>query len=254
MTIKTTKNSATQISKIAIIFAFLFLFAPIITNIVLGAEPVDDRSIYLNALDAIGKNKPSKIPDMTIPKEQKPSPISVIWSCDSKVPFDYYGRSLPTLGSKIEVVALVNNQQTIPANYNFEWKLDGQTSLSGPYSVFEFNASNSVTKTYLVQLTIKDEKTTVFSKSISIKTIKPQAFIYAKANPYLPQSEQTLHSDQSVWLEAKPYFFTTKNASDLKYIWIINGKERQTLTLYVINQKISQQSAENYANIILSPK
>ena len=50
--------------------------------------------------------------------------ITLTWSTDTYVPFDYPGKALPTRGSVIEVAVNIDSQEINPQELIYQWFLD----------------------------------------------------------------------------------------------------------------------------------
>lgn len=180
--------------------------------------------------------------------------FTLSWSTNTYIPPEYQGKALPIRNSLIKIIAIPANR-TSAANttFKYDWYLDDVylKSISGiNKSFFYFKADKKTNFPYKIELRIFNKlNQEIFKKSISIKTVKPEAyFSYAEVmdkqvekyskdsvinfskietelnfleiNPSNFIIKNTAEKPQKfVYFLAQPYFFNINNPRSLEFIW-----------------------------------
>lgn len=173
-------------------------------------------------------------------------PVTLTWSTNTYVPISYMGKAIPTIGSKIEVVAIIENSSTLPEQTIYQWSLLKDFYLQKRIEeqnkpTFNFTIGDISNQIYSVELEIKDASNgNVIGQSepILIKPANPQIIIHPKQvsdgikktlaafDFSTPDFKKYLtSSNQTVEFTAMPYFFNIDNISDLDYTWLFGNKE-----------------------------
>lgn len=159
--------------------------------------------------------------------------IELIWSTDTYTPYEYQGRTLPSIGSMIMVEAAVEISGGDADSLKYSWFLEDifQRNKSGyGKDSFYFYVNQRAGAYQIVRLQIFNEDRSIFEeKSIKIPIVGPELVIYS-SNGNEHFSERT--SEISLVLAgkkfsfiAKPYFFSIKRLTDLIFEWRFPGQE-----------------------------
>ena len=169
-----------------------------------------------------------------------PSEIEVIWeSVNGYTPPFYKGKTLPTSGSKIKVVAIPNTNtiKSGAGSISYTWKNLNDTILDAS----GYNKNSYIFKNDMFD---KTNKITVTASSVdgsyaaentaNIPIYSPKIIFYKKSptegtfyNNAL--TSDTTFSEDEMTLVAEPYFLATKGSeSKFNYSWNINGDQIAT--------------------------
>lgn len=166
--------------------------------------------------------------------------LTLTWSTDSYVPPNYAGKPLPTQGSRITVVTLVNQP---PDPLKFSWKLDGawQNFASGlGRQTFSFIATQWPGYSHRVYLELSypgvEGDNILAEASLDIPIKEPEIHFY-KINQTKLWPDLVNGFDGKVHLLAGtqtrliglPYFFNVSKPQDLAYAWYL-ASEKTSLT------------------------
>ncbi|OGZ34045.1 MAG: hypothetical protein A3I88_01900 [Candidatus Portnoybacteria bacterium RIFCSPLOWO2_12_FULL_39_9] len=164
--------------------------------------------------------------------------ITLTWSTNSYIPFNYPGKALPTKGSLIEAATTIESKTVNPEALYYYWYLDDnlQRNKSGPGKLtFEFFAAEEAGQSHRVKLWLKSQDNgSILEKTIEIKIVAPQVYIKGPAFITAEQEKQFI---------ALPYFFNIKNINELRYNWSIDEKEAREAELQnpnILTLKIGQ--------------
>lgn len=168
-----------------------------------------------------------------------PSEIEIMWeSIDGYTPPFYKGKSLPSKGSSLKIVAIPNTKTITSGigNISYSWKkADSAVTEASGYNKNYYIAKNSLFES--------DNKITVSASSVSgnykaektiyLPSYDPQIIFYKKSgadgilyNKALKNEEALLENEMTI--VAEPYFMTTKGGDDFNYAWKINGNIVET--------------------------
>ncbi|MDP2947013.1 MAG: hypothetical protein Q8N88_02775, partial [Nanoarchaeota archaeon] len=159
--------------------------------------------------------------------------FELIWSSDTYTPFDYQGRNLPVIGSKITVNAILNVSGGDIRNLKYSWFLEDifQQNKSGyGKNEFYFYAQKRPGSYHTIRLQIFNEDRTVFEeKIIQIPVTKPELLIYSSNgnSHFLNQASKisAVLAGKTFSFIAKPYFFSISKLTDLIFEWTINRQQ-----------------------------
>ncbi len=191
------------------------------------------------------------------------TPITLTWSTDTYIPANYVGKAIPTVGSKIEVVATIDNPAINPFKTTYEWSLSRDFYPQEKISelgkqTYTFNIGDNIYQNYSVNLELKNDQGEIIGKSetIFVKPYKPQIIIHPmqisngikKTLPSFDASDLNLKkylitSNQAVEFTAIPYFFNIKNIDDLDYNWQFgtqNAAQKDSRNLNIFKLKIGK--------------
>lgn len=153
---------------------------------------------------------------------------TLTWSTNTYTPPGYLGKTLPTRGSVVEVVANISTQEYNAQNLIYDWFLDDdfrQNSSGEGMQVFKFNIGERASPKRTIRVIIRDREGNMIEQS-SYLTLAPQEpEIVLKTNALLLDSKYQVKSDRETMFIAQPYFFNIDNADGLDYQWILGDKE-----------------------------
>ncbi|MFC1700944.1 hypothetical protein ACFLZ0_02305 [Patescibacteria group bacterium] len=186
--------------------------------------------------------------------------ITLTWSTNTYIPAEYSGKALPTFGSKIEVVAIINDPNINQQKALYSWSFFRNNYLQERITekgkqTFNFDIGNSIYNIYSIELEIQDEQSNIIgqSQSISIKPIKPQIILQSKltAFDYSNINLKKYHAfpNQTIEFKATPYFFGTQNIDELNYDWRF-GQEKATQSINSENPNIFKLKISESINTI----
>ncbi len=163
-----------------------------------------------------------------VKKTIAPTFIDIIIEPQTRTPSFYLGRSLPSIGSQINLTALVNGS-TNNSGLVYTWKLNDTTLEKGSQL-----GKNKITTTIpfgtasIVTLEVSNlNDGSVYKRSVQIPTISPSLLFY-EINPLYGQANKPVKNlnliGDSVTVKAEPYNLDiiTYNSPDMLE-WKING-------------------------------
>jgi len=234
----------TEKTKILIIASAVFLFAVIPFSYFASAqESAGDSSLdQLNEEDLQRlESEIESIISSPLSLENAGSkndfPVDLIWKADTYIPYDYKGKALPAVETRVIVYALADTPN--PQNLKYTWVVEDSSSfgMEGPnlsgvgkdifglitYRIPEFKHEITVT----VQNTETNKRSTV---QLEIPTVLPETNLYILNNEnYNNLAPQTirLSKKQESGLMAKAFYLNIKSVNDLDFIWRLNGTKQE---------------------------
>lgn len=159
--------------------------------------------------------------------------FELIWSTDTYTPYNYQGRNLPIIGSKITVNPIINASGGDIKSLKYSWFLEDifQQSKSGyGKDSFYFYVQQRPGAYHTVRLQIFNDDRTVFEeKSIQIPITEPEIIFYSSnGNSHFSNQASTIYtvlSGKTFSFVARPYFFSINKLTDLIFEWTFSGKE-----------------------------
>lgn len=163
----------------------------------------------------------------------KPVYLDIVVEPQTKTPAFYQGRALPSIGSKVNLTALISGNNTPQSDLLYTWKVDNIVIERGTT-----RAKNKVTIDtpngyfFLVTLdvtTIAGES--VMSRTVSIISVNPQIHFYESNTLYgiknIPVTNFNMIGN-SATIQAEPYYLDilTYNKPDL-IEWEIDGNKNE---------------------------
>lgn len=144
--------------------------------------------------------------------------VDLIWSADTYAPYQYQGRNLPSVSSKVVVEAIVNASGDAKS-LKYSWFLEDifQRSKSGyAKDSFSFYVNQRPGSNHTVRLQVFNEDRSVFiEQEIKIPIVEPELIIDSK----------TISPGKEFSFIAKPYFFSINKLTDLTFEWFVPGQE-----------------------------
>ncbi len=209
----------------------------------------------------------------------RPSTIDLLWQAETYTPTLYQGKALPSLGSKIKILALpnlvVSGKKTDSKQLVFKWYKNNNflSDSSGAGKDFiTIKLDNLISQT-----NIKVEASTLNGDgavgSTTIRVVNPQIIIYpysASSTPNRAFSSSIRSNNSNASLVAEPFYFSLDDLINqaVTFQWfrgdkllantpnfaITNSKEGSIpLTIVVSNQNSLLQKAVKNVTLFLNP-
>lgn len=145
---------------------------------------------------------------VTIPETVASNKIDLIVEAETYTPYFYQGRSEPTAGNNIRLVALVFDQNLTPAN--FQWKV-GNQSFTTETPVLEIELPNIGTETSATVSISDTDGVNLGSATEIIQFTKPKILFYEN-NDLRGTSKMAIKDNYiligaETGIKAEPYFF-----------------------------------------------
>jgi hypothetical protein len=159
--------------------------------------------------------------------------FDLIWSADTYTPFDYQGRNLPTIGSKIIVDAVISASSGNIKSLKYSWFLEDifQKSKSGyGKDSFYFYVQQRPGGYHTVRVQVFNDDRTIFEeKTIKIPVTEPEIVVYSLGNNSHFSNQANKNSidvfNDKLSLIVKPYFFSINKLTDLTFKWTLGSQE-----------------------------
>lgn len=159
--------------------------------------------------------------------------FELIWSADTYTPYNYQGRNLPIIGSKVTVNPIISASGGDAKSLKYSWFLEDifQQNKSGyGKDSFYFYVQQRPGAYHTVRLQIFNDDRTVFEeKSIQIPIAEPEIIFYSSnGNSHFSNQASAIYSilaGKTFSFIARPYFFSINKLTDLVFEWTFSGKE-----------------------------
>ena len=186
--------------------------------------------------------------------EVVPTYVDIIIEPQTRVPDFYVGRGAPSVGSRINVTALVNNGELLEGDYLYTWRLNGQVLEGGPIrgtNQVSFDNPRGSRSTIIVGITTVDGQS-VGRRSIYYRSLKPELVFYEN-NALYGQSHNAISRSllmvgQAATVVAEPYHLDirTYNNPDITE-WEIDGQSQVIggNPYQITIQKVAEDSSSN---------
>ncbi|MBI4132740.1 MAG: hypothetical protein HY473_01400 [Candidatus Sungbacteria bacterium] len=158
----------------------------------------------------------------------RPTSVAVYWWAETLVPYWYKGKALPSLNSRVNVIALPSVPS--PSLLTYRWEFNGglipQSSGLGK-STFSFGLNLPVEER--VSVTLKDALGTLIKTAeVNVKPVSPTVGIYAvqplRGIVYENRlTDFSAPSGNSYDFLAVPFFFAREREQQLGYTWTLDG-------------------------------
>jgi hypothetical protein len=162
-----------------------------------------------------------------------PTEVHIILEAQTYVPNFYRGRALPSIGSEVRAIAVVEDGTKAPANtYAYTWTEENTVLFGGPIKgkyAYEFTMPRYGTKRLSVEVTDGNGKL-VGGGVVSLTTSKPELHFYEQS-PLRGLSQKVVTSPfpligAETTIYGEPYFITAgMNATDASFTWKINNEK-----------------------------
>ena len=161
-----------------------------------------------------------------------PMYVDIIIEPQTRVPYWYNGRSLPSLGSMVNATVLVNGGQFIdPSTLVYTWQVNNDIVGHGPLrgrNKVSFETPNS--STFLLGVTVALTNGTVIGKRIQeVSVTNPRLYFFEKHSLYGIQSNPLKNNTpligNTMTVVAEPFYLDTRvfNNPDIAE-WNLNGQ------------------------------
>ncbi|HUT96148.1 MAG TPA: hypothetical protein VMW82_01100 [Candidatus Paceibacterota bacterium] len=186
--------------------------------------------------------------------------FELVWSADTYTPYNYQGRNLPIVGSKVIISPIISASGGDAKSLKYSWFLEDifQQNKSGyGKDSFYFYVQQGPGAYHTVRLQIFNDDRTVFEeKSIQIPIAEPEIIFYSSnGNSHFSNQASTIYSvlaDKTFSFVARPYFFSITKLTDLIFEWTFSGKKSIISSDYdasifnlTISNKDSRQTTES---------
>jgi hypothetical protein len=159
--------------------------------------------------------------------------FELIWSVDTYTPYNYQGRNLPIVGSKITVNPIISASGGNVKSLKYSWFLEDvfQQNKSGyGKDSFYFYAQQRPGTYHTVKLQVFNDDRTVFEeRSIQIPITEPEVVFYSSnGNSHFSNQASIIYTvlaGKTFSFVARPYFFSIKKLTDLIFEWTFSGGE-----------------------------
>jgi len=172
----------------------------------------------------------------TIAAVIKPLYLDIIVEPQTHVPDFYAGRALPSIGSTVNLTALISNGKMLNEDLMYLWRVDQQVLEGGPLR--GRNKISFVTpqgKDIVVSLQVSKPDGTVLAKrSLSIPSVEPELTFYEVSTLYGVNRKAISGSynliGNSAIIKAEPYYLDSRIFNNPSIaVWSINGAESSAM-------------------------
>jgi len=155
--------------------------------------------------------------------------FTITWSSNSYVPLGYEGLALPTRSSQIKVFVLpVKKLNVDPEKLTYRWLLDEEI-INGAggqgKSVFSFKATRWADDYHTVQSQVLSGEDIVWRGFVEIKISGAEIIFRLPNSDYAIAETFSAKTGQTLKIFAVPFFFNTKNFSNLNFQWKLDSQE-----------------------------
>jgi hypothetical protein len=169
--------------------------------------------------------------DAVVLKENiNPIYLDIIIEPQTRVPDFYLGRSLPSIGSQVNIVALMGDGDGDPSQYTYTWRVDRKVIDGGP-----LRGGNHVSftmpmgKSTVLTLSVSDMSgKNIAGRSLLIPSVNPEVHFY-EVNSLFGMSHKPFSASvpiigNTVTVQAEPYYLDSLvyNNPDIA-IWKVDG-------------------------------
>jgi hypothetical protein len=209
---------------IYLIVVSVLIFLPLISF------AADDTTFISDVLDF---NIEDLLNTATTISNIKINKFELIWSADTYTPYNYQGRNLPVIGSKITVNPIISALGGDVKTLKYSWFLEDvfqQTKSGYGKDSFYFYVQQRSGAYHTIRLQIFNDDRTIFEeKSIQIPIANPEIIFYSSnGNSHFSNQASavsTVIADKKFSFVAKPYFFSINKLTDLIFEWTFSGKK-----------------------------
>lgn len=155
--------------------------------------------------------------------------FALTWSSNSYVPPGYAGLALPTRGSQIKVFVLPTKKLNFdPEKLTYRWLLDEEVVAGAGgqgKSVFSFKTNKWSSDYHTVTSQILSGETVVWRGFVEIRISDAEAVLRLTDRDYAVTENFSAKTGQTLKILAIPFFFNTKDFSNLNFQWKLDGQE-----------------------------
>ena len=156
--------------------------------------------------------------------------VALTWHTDTFAPAEYEGKTLPSVGSRVTIIAVPEIKNEKPEDLLYTWYLESESQVRGMVGEDEF--SFTVTKNIsfvpiVVEVSTQSQSITVRG-AVNIPIQRPTVVLYRslgkESDGVSSAYPATLKPGDVAYFYAKPYGFHTNNLDDLSYEWEFAGR------------------------------
>lgn len=162
--------------------------------------------------------------------------IDIVWKADTLVPFDYQGKALPGVASRLHFYALADFPN--PERLIYTWIIDDASSTrDGPelsgigesrFSMITYRIPNY---THIVKVTVQDPATEKSaSMTLELDTVMPEAIFYWSINDNYGRASSEmsrLAQGSQNNLLARIFNINASGFNNLNFKWLLNNSQEQ---------------------------
>jgi hypothetical protein len=160
---------------------------------------------------------------VVIKKDIKPIYLDIIIEPQTRVPDFYLGRSLPSIGSQVNTVALLGDGDGDTSQYTYTWIVDRKVIEGGPLrGGSRVSFTMSMGKSVVLSLSVSDMSgKTIAGRSLLIPSVKPEVHFYEVSTlfgmSYKPFNTSVPIIGNTVTVQAEPYYLDSQvfNSPDI---------------------------------------
>ena len=156
--------------------------------------------------------------------------VALAWHTDTFAPAEYEGKALPSVGSKVTIIAVPEIKNEKPEDLLYTWYLESESQVRGMVGEDEFSFTVTKNVTFVpivVEVSTQSQSITVRG-AVNIPIQRPTVVLYrslGKESDGVSSSyPAALKPGESGYFYAKPYGFHTRNLDDLSYEWEFAGR------------------------------
>ena len=171
-----------------------------------------------------------------IRKTISPAFLDIIVEPQTKTPSFYLGRSLPSIGSTVNLTALLNGSIDNFDSYLYTWRVNNQVVEGGAVrGNNRISLTTPIGKVFLVTVDISTlTGGTIMRKTVELPSVEPTLRFYERSTLY-GTSNKALTSlnmtGESVTIKAEPYHLDIRTYNNPTFLeWELNGSRTDTPT------------------------
>lgn len=154
--------------------------------------------------------------------------VVLTWHTDTFVPADYEGKAIPSVGSRVTVVATPEIRDEKPDDLLYTWYIDAESEIRGAIGEqeFSFNIRKNVNFVSVIVEVSTQSQSIMVREAINVPVIRPFLVIYnsaEKENGGLPKGSIALKPSDKTYFYAQPFYFHINSLDDLTYEWNFAG-------------------------------
>lgn len=183
--------------------------------------------------------------------------LDIVIEPQTRVPDWYQGRAMPSIGSQINVTAIVNDGSIVdPAGLVYSWQVNRKVLDAGPVrgrNKMSFTTPRG--NNFILSLTVSRTSGEVLgSRAIQVESPMPQLAFYEQHSLYgskqFPINSTAVLIGNAITVQAEPFFLDTRvyNNPDVA-IWEINGLETNNGTRNPYEITLQRAAATGRTNV-----
>ena len=156
--------------------------------------------------------------------------VALAWHTDTFAPAEYEGKTLPSVGSRVTVIAVPEIKNEKPEDLLYTWYLESESQVRGMVGEDEFSFIVTKNVTFVpivVEVSTQSQSITVRG-AINIPVQRPTVVLYRslekESDGVSSAYPAALKPGESGYFYAKPYGFHIRSLDDLSYEWEFAGR------------------------------